>query len=76
MDYSNRTYKKQNLYCGHNCEQPTYGQKVKYAPATTKHSFSDEKGKQWIQSIVEKFFYYDRAVKPTVLTALNDLATQ
>ena len=36
---------KQNLYCGNHCEQPTYGQKVQYVPATTKHSFSDEKEK-------------------------------
>ena len=40
-----------------------------------KTTLLDKDGKTRIQSIVGTFLFYGRAVEPTVLTALNDMAT-
>ena len=56
--------------------QPAYGQKIQYAQEhQTANELLDEKGKRRMQSVVGTFLYYSRAVNPTVLIALNDLAT-
>ena len=62
-------------YAPHRWTQPAYGQKVQFAPNKKKCDLLDGKGKRRTQSIVGTFLYYGRAVEPTVLTALNDIAT-
>ena len=59
----------------HKWSQPAYGKKIQYATIPDQTNLLDKKDKQKIQSIVGTFLYYGRAVEPTVLTALNDLAT-
>ena len=49
--------------------------KIQYAPIIETKDFLNKKEQQKMQSIVETYLYYERAVKPAVLTALNDLAT-
>ena len=62
-------------YAPHCWTQPAYGQKVQLAPQSDTTALLDTKDKRRIQSVVGTFLFYGRAVEPTVLTALNDIAT-
>ncbi len=54
----------------------TYG-KDNQAPNPTNDSpFLDNAGKKRIQQVVGSFLYYARAVNPTILMALSNIATQ
>ena len=59
----------------HRWTQPAFGQKIQYASMENTHETLDAKGKQRVQLVVGTFLFYGRAVEPTVLTALNDIAT-
>ena len=59
----------------HTWNKPAYGNKIQYAIQNEHEDKLDQKGKQRIYSIVGTFLYYARAVDPTILPALNDIAT-
>ena len=63
-------------YAPHKWMKPVYGRKLQYAPPPDRSDFLDAKGATRIQSINGPFLYYGRAVDPTILTALNEIATQ
>ena len=63
-------------YAPHKWLKPAYGKKLQYAPPPDESDFLDPKGITRIQSINGSFLYYGRAVDPTILTALNEIATQ
>ena len=80
--YVKKTLKKYNhpspvrpQYSPHRWNKPVYGNKIQMATEEPKTSLLDKDGKRRIQSIVGTFLFYGRAVEPTVLTALNDMAT-
>ena len=62
-------------YSPHKWTQPAYGQCIQYATCNESGTPLDTKGQRRVQSIVVTFLYYGRAVDPTVLTALNEIAT-
>ena len=62
-------------YSPHRWNRPIYGIKTQMATQEPKTTLLDKDGKTRIQSIVGTFLFYGRAVEPTVLTALNDMAT-
>ena len=53
-----------------------YGKKLQYAPPPDDSELLAAEGITRIQSINGSFLYYGRAVYPTILTALNEIATQ
>ena len=63
-------------YAPHKWSKPVYGRKLQYTPPPDTSDFLDKKGITRIQSINGSFLYYGRAVDPTILTALNEIATQ
>lgn len=63
-------------YAPHPWIKPSYGQKLQYAPPPDDSDKLDKKGTTRVQSITGSFLYYARAVDPTILTALNEIATQ
>ena len=63
-------------YAPHKWLKPAYGRKLQYTPPPDESELLQSKGIQRIQSINGLFLYYGRAVNPTILTALNELATQ
>ena len=62
-------------YSPHQWTRPVYGQKIQYAAQDKLGQVLDKKGQRRIQSIVGTFLYYGRAVEPTILPALNEIAT-
>ena len=63
-------------HCPYSPNPITYG---KDNQATTPIDDSpplDDAGKKWIQQIIGSFLYYARAVNPTILMALSDIACQ
>ena len=64
-------------YAPHKWLKPTYyGRKLQYAPPHDTTEFLEKNGIAQIQSINGSFLYYGRVVDPTILTALNEIATQ
>ena len=55
---------------------PAYGQKIQLAEAEDISALLDVKGVNLIQNIIEKFYYYTRALDHTMLVALGELATK
>jgi hypothetical protein len=63
-------------HCPYSPNPISYG-KNNQAPTPTNDSpLLDAAGKKRIQQIVRSFLYYARAVDPTILMALSDIATQ
>jgi hypothetical protein len=54
----------------------TYGKDNQAPNPIDTSPLLDNAGKKWIQQIVGSFLYYARAVDPTILMALSDIATQ
>ena len=48
---------------------------MQYATQIDKSGKFDPKGKRRIPSIVGTFLFYSRAMEPTILAVLNDIAT-
>ena len=63
-------------YAPHKWLKPAYRRKLQYAPPPDTTDYLPKSGITRIQSINGSFLYYGRAVDPTILTALNDIATQ
>jgi len=55
---------------------PTYGAKVQYVEAEDIGTPLDKEGQKYIQAVVGTLLYNSRAVDPTMLVALNAIATQ
>jgi hypothetical protein len=56
---------------------PTYGARAQYAePDIPAGPLLDKDGKKYIQAVIGTLLYYSRAVDPTMLVALNAIATQ
>ena len=63
-------------YAPHKWLKPAYGKRLQYAPPPDKSNPLNDKETKQIQSICGSFLYYARAVDPTILPALNEIATQ
>jgi hypothetical protein len=55
---------------------PTYGAKAQYVEPDTPSTPLDKEGQKFIQAVTGTLLYYSRAVDPTMLVALNAIATQ
>ena len=55
---------------------PTYGAKAQYVEADEVSTPLDKEGQKYIQAVTGTLLYYSRAVDPTILVALNAIATQ
>ncbi len=55
---------------------PTYGAKVQYVEAESPSIPLDKEGQKFIQAVTGTLLYYSQAVDPTMLVALNAIATQ
>ena len=55
---------------------PTYGAKAQYIEAEDIGTPLDKEGQKYIQAVTGTLLYYSRAVDPTMLVALNAIATQ
>ena len=63
-------------YAPHKWPKPAYGRKLQYAPPPDTTDYLNKNCITCIQSINGSFLYYGRAIDPTILTALNNIATQ
>jgi hypothetical protein len=63
-------------YAPHEWTLPAYGQRVQFPTKPDESPFLDKKQTQEVQSITGSLLYYSRAVDPTMLPALNEIATQ
>ena len=63
-------------YAPHKWLNPAYGKKLQYVPPPNETDKLDRKGAKQIQSICGSFLYYARAVDLSILSALNEIATQ
>ena len=63
-------------YAPHKWVKPAYGQRLQHAPPPDTSEKLDKEGTKRIQSICGAFLYYARAVDPSILPALNEIATQ
>ena len=59
----------------HRWTQPAYGKRTQYAPPTDTSRLLDKSGIKFVQSTTGLLLYYSRAVDPTILPALNEIAT-
>ncbi len=55
---------------------PTYGAKAQYAEMETPSIPLDKEGQKLVQAVTGTLLYYSQAVDPTMLVALNAIATQ
>jgi hypothetical protein len=55
---------------------PTYGAKAQYVDIEEPSEPLDKAGQKYIQAVTGTLLYYSRAVDPTMLVALNAIATQ
>ena len=55
---------------------PTYGAKAQYVEIEQPTSLLDKEGQKFVQAVTGTLLYYSRAVDPTMLVALNAIATQ
>ena len=61
-------------YSPHEHQRPNYGAKIKYATPTDTSEETNKRDTQRVQSITGTFLYYSRAIDPTMLVALNEIA--
>lgn len=62
-------------YAPHTWTAPVYGKSTQHAKGPDTPPLLDEAGKKYVQSVVGSMLYYSRAVDPTMLPALNEIAT-
>ena len=55
---------------------PTYGAKTQFVAPEVPSAPLDKEGQKYVQAVVGTLLYYSRAVDPTMLVALNAIATQ
>ena len=63
-------------HCPYTPHPITYGKNNQTVDPIDESPPLDEAGKKYIQQVVGSFLYYARAVDPTILMALSDIATQ
>jgi hypothetical protein len=62
-------------HCPYSPNPINYGKDNQAPTLTNKSPLLDDAGKKHIQQVVGSFLYYARAVNPTMLMALSDIAT-
>jgi hypothetical protein len=55
---------------------PTYGAKTQFVEPEVQSAPLNKEGQKYVQAVVGTLLYYSRAVDPTMLVALNAIATQ
>ena len=66
---------KKPQYSPHPWTKPTFGQRIQWVKVDPNSPKLDKPGTLRVQSISGTFLYYARAVDPTMLVALNEIAT-
>ena len=61
-------------YAPHRWTDPAYGQRLQMAPDPDSSELLDQKGTNFIQTVVGIFKYYAWAIDPTMLHALNEIS--
>ena len=59
----------------HECTKPNFGSKIQFAQLPDTTTPTDKKETQRVQSVAGTFLYYSRAIDPTMIVALNDIAS-
>ena len=67
--------KKSPQYTPYIWNPPKFGTKRQYAQEASKLPVLDKKDIKYVQTVVGSLLYYSRAIDPTMLTALNEIAT-
>ena len=67
---------KKPQYAPHAWITPTYGQKLQYAIPSETLPVLDKKGNKRVQSVTGTFQYYMKGIGPTIIVAVNELASQ
>ena len=67
---------KKPQYAPHAWITPTYGQKVQYELPPDTLPVLDKKGTKRVQSITGTSQYYTKGIDPTMIVAVNELASQ
>ena len=62
-------------YSSHEYPRPNFGQKVQYASDPDISGKTTPKQTKHVQSIAGTFLYYSRAIDPTMIVALNEIAS-
>ncbi len=62
-------------YSPHECTRPAFGAKIQYATDPDTSQRVSPKETQRVQSIAGTFLYYSRAIDPTMIVALNEIAS-
>ena len=60
----------------HTHSKPVHGQRIHHEKEQDTSPQFDKEGKAFIQQVTGTFLYYARAVDPTMLVALNEIATE
>ena len=63
-------------YAPHAWIPPTYGQKVQHALPPDDLPILDKKGTKRVQSVTGTFGYHTRAIDPTMIVSVNEIASQ
>ena len=74
-DRLSHPYPPRPQYAPHRWTQPAYGKKTQFAPEPDLTAWLDQQGTHYVQSTTGSLLYYSRAVDPTLLVALNEIAT-
>ena len=70
----NHTAPKKPQYSPHRWTAPAYGKRLQMAPDPNSSELLDQNGIKFIQTVVGIFIYYERALDPTMLRALNEIS--
>ena len=65
---------KKPQYAPHRWTAPAYGQRLQMAPDPDFSELLDHQGTKFIQTVVGNFLYYARALRPTMICALNEIS--
>ena len=71
---SNHLAPKKPQYAPHMWTTLAYGQRLQMAPDPDSSELLDQKGITFIQTVVGISLYYERALNPTMLRALNKIS--
>ena len=65
---------KRPQFAPHRWTQPAFGQRIQFAPPPDSTSKLDATDTKLVQSVTGSLLYYGRALDPTILPALNEIA--
>ena len=61
-------------YSPHEYTRPQYGVPIQYAKEPDTAPVTSKKDTKHVQSVAGTYLYYSRAIDPTMIVALNDIA--